>query len=273
MKLYFFNDYHYGNCLSDLHILIGIAKYNKVSCEFCCDQRFHAQLNEFVPKNSNVMITNAKTDQSLNLYEGADFFLTARKKLEPSQVMCDRYQQFEEYFKLQLAKARFVCDAFQLTCPFKVYEDMLFDEETLAEVSPIDQSFDYLIVNSYGFSGQVNYTPFIHDLVFNDIINRLKKCNNSFITTKKHLDSPSTTDYRLSLTQIGQLAKNCKNIIGITTSPYLIALNKYSFKNFEKIIVITHTSPTFDLDSRFIIINHLYSPILPAEWKKHHVFE
>jgi len=233
-KLFFHNNYHYGDCLFSLHILNKISEFNNIACEFYCNSDYHFQLKEFTHKNLRVVLSNKKNENSFDLW-GGTFSERANKKFHQnfsSHFKCDANCNYEDVYKKMLAIAQLFCEDLNLKCPFKIREDLIFDEEILT-LTPFDQKFHYLLINSYCLSGQVKYSPYQQDLVFLDIINKIKSKNKTFITTKKLLDYPCTSDYNFTLVQIGQLSKNCKILLGVPTAPFLVCLNKYSLLNYK----------------------------------------
>lgn len=251
--MHFFNDKHYGDCIYSLHFLNKICSCNDILCEFCYNQDYLGkyglkQLQEFASDNQNIIFSDIKIDNSINLWVGNYNFTQA--------VKCERNPDYENWSKIQLILSQHICEAYNLHCPFSVLEDTILDEEILAK-KITNQTFDYLIVNSYGCSGQIKYSSQQQDLLFLDIIKALNKKNKSFITTKKLLDYPSTADYNLSLVRIGQLSKNCKNILAIDTGPFHMCMNKFAINNYEKVILISNSNRSFELDNRFTISKDL----------------
>ena len=265
-KMHFHNDYHYGDCLFSLHFLEKISRSNNIECDFYCKDEYSYQLQEFLPKNSKVSLSKQKKENSKHLWMGA-YFEKAHKKAPKSSLMCGKQPTYEDIYKILLVIFQIQCEELNLNCPFNCSEELVFDEEPLSH-NITDIRFEYLLINSYCLSGQVKYSPRQQDLIFLEIIKNIKKSKKSFITTKKILDNPCTLDFNLSLVKIGQLSKNCKIILGVPTSPFLMCLNKFSLKGFDKIINITHDNFTFDFDNRFETINSFNVPILDQEWSE-----
>lgn len=57
-QLYFYNNFHYGDCLVSLHFLDHLSKANDIDCVFMCHQGFHWQLQELISDNPRVKLEN-----------------------------------------------------------------------------------------------------------------------------------------------------------------------------------------------------------------------
>ena len=251
-----------------LHFLIMIARCNDVSCDFWCNPAYRDQLQELIPSDANVFVTSQKHEASFDLWGGNCLKrLQARDPPNYHKIqVCDWNPGYANVCKTYFEMNSLLCKELGVTCPFLMHEDILFNEEVFQK-NTLDQKFDYLLVNSYCLSGQVKYSPQQQDSVFLDIIDQIIKKHKTFITTQKLLHFPSTRDYNLSLVQIGQLAKNCKILIGVPTAPFLACLNKLALQQYDKIFNVTHDACTFEFGRKCITVNSNVIPIPSMMWK------
>lgn len=98
------------------------------------------------------------------------------------------------------------------------------------------QNFDFLIINSRPVSGQFPDYDSIDDL-----IGELHQKGHSIITT-----APSrhpvicTENHRLSLSAIGCLSRNCKNILGVATGPIWPTFNVWNADSVQlRLLLVT----------------------------------
>jgi hypothetical protein len=258
----FHNNFHYGDCLTSLHFLIKLSQVNDIKCNFFCNPNYHHQLNELIPENTNVFLVESEYENSLHLWGGGDFLGSkVREKYDSYPFYCKNYPQYTDVLEMLFSMWKCVCEEKKLVFPFENKKGLLFDESTI-EIAQ-EKIYDWIIVNSYCLSGQMNYSPEEQDKIFLNIIEKLIEKNKTFITTHKLKDFPSTQDNNLSLVQIAQISKNCKVIMGVPTSPFWICMNKWSFENCQKFINLTHDSCTFDLgedidtENKFKTVNSL----------------
>jgi hypothetical protein len=264
----FVNNAHIGDCLISLHFLKKLAQKNNVVCQFSCDLQYMGnsvnQLLEFVSDEPRIRILSQPVENSINLW-----YPVILQRIENSGKEPYPFYKYGEdvwhgdIFKIWYHIGNQVAQELRLKPAFDNVEEVIFDGELfrrdtlLNGVDGQPQKFDFLIINSYCMSGQVKFTPQQQDQFFDFLIQFIIQNNKTFITTQKLRDYPCTTDYNLSLVQLAQIAKNCKVIIGVPTSPYLIAINDQSYKNCE-FINISHDYLFFDLNNKF----HNYSPDL-----------
>ena len=94
-------------------------------------------------------------------------------------------------------------------------------------------SYDILIVNSTPLSGQFNIPEYTANMLISELSSRYK-----IITTKKLSDIPCTSDYNMSLYQIGQLSMCCRCIIAVSTGPSWPALNIFNLNTGKPILLL-----------------------------------
>lgn len=115
--------------------------------------------------------------------------------------------------------------------------DVLFTHPYIEKNSSKYDNYDYLIINSRSMSGQYQFSGF----EFDAFITKLKKKNKSFILTNysaTHLDAPVTLKENMTTLDIASLSVNCKNVIGIHTSPFLVTVNEISFPKVQQYIML-----------------------------------
>lgn len=105
--------------------------------------------------------------------------------------------------------------------PILTVEDLLFDYPALLKPVPVPEPFDVLVINSPPCSGQYRgWNPGEWMQLARDLAQK-----NKVITTEKVDGLPCTRDFNLSLTGIGSLSRDVKNIIGVATGPIWPTLN------------------------------------------------
>jgi len=116
-------------------------------------------------------------------------------------------------------------------------KDVLFKHPNIEPNSKNYDNYDYLIINSRSMSGQYQFSGF----EFDRFITKLKKENKSFILTNHsatHIDAPVTLDMKMTTLDIASLSVNCKNVIGIHTSSFLVTVNEVAFPKVKQYIML-----------------------------------
>jgi hypothetical protein len=131
-----------------------------------------------------------------------------------------------------------LCKELNLEPAFDSPYDLIFDEDIFKQTSKF--SFDFLVVNSDFFSNQLILSQSEKDLLFFDFAETLNDNGYSFITTKKIDQYDCTADYDMSLIKIGQMAKNCKTIVGLPPAPFVVCQNKPAIEACDRFINFTH---------------------------------
>lgn len=269
-KLYFYNNFHYGDCLVSLHFLNHLTKVNDIQCEFMCLQPYHWQLQEFICDSDRIKLT-ALPQESFNAFD----FRTHRNPNNAINLWCcpsirrlwgEDHKTFPTYSKnfphlldvgLMVYEIwKYVCETNNLIYPFKDKNDTIFDQPIL-EQDTLVKDYDFLLVNSYCNSGQMKISPQQQDSVFLQVIDYLKVKNKSFITTHKLLDNECTYDYNLSLAKIGQLSKRCKVVFGVPTAPFWATVNKWAMNNCIKYVNFTNDKVGYDFNDKMTNISDL----------------
>jgi len=254
----FYNTYHYGDCLLSLYFLIktSIAN-NNMHFEFYCNPEYHHQLQEFIPTTSNVKLLTDLPENAYNLWGYAT--IQKMQKTVPPQypIHSLAYPDLIDVGGVVCNTNKFICNELSLNCSFRNKFDVIFDLDIFNQNTNTN-TYDFLFINSYCQSGQMHHvTSTEQDNIFIELFNIANKHNLSYITTKKINEHPCTLDNNMSLVQIGQLAKNCKYIIGVPTSPFFCCINKFSFNNCKLFINFTQDMCTFDYGSKFKTVRSL----------------
>lgn len=243
-----------GDCLLSLNFLNELSKLNNIKCEFACELDFHSQLKEL--KNTNVILTNEIKRNSIDLWGSTVLYRVQTRRNSEFNIFCKNHPNLLNVNAMTFEIANQICIENNWTNPFDDYNDVSLDFPILGPESMI-RSFDYLLVNSYPLSGQLKISNNEIDSSFANLIVKIKKEGKTFITTQKLLTHPSTRDYNMNLAQIGQLSKQCKNIIGIPTSAFWICLNKWALESCERIINFSHDSCHFEFDREIEFVGNL----------------
>jgi hypothetical protein len=269
-KLYFYNNYHYGDCLVSLHFLDHLSKVNGIECEFACKSEYHDQLNELVSLNSRITLsclprenydsldfrTHSGPNNAINLWCCPSLRRMWGSEVEQFPAYSTKFPTMLDLGFVLLEIWKYVCQTNDLVFPFTHKDEMIFDQEVLLN-DTLNSKYDFLLVNSYCHSGQMKITPEEQDNLFVQITDLLKENNKTFITTQKLLDYECTLDYNLSLVGIGQLSKHCKVVLGVPTAPLWISLNKWSMQNYIKFVNYTNDICAYDFGDKTVNINDL----------------
>jgi hypothetical protein len=248
LTYFFHNAAHLGDCLISLHFLKKLAEKNNILCEFQCDLqnsinynvydgKENAQLEEFISDSKSIKITNHNHPNSINLHW--DPAVWRMKSVVSGIPAIDNYGWHEESIAMWFYVYNFIAEENGLIPPFEALEDLYFDG-TVFDNSDKYEKYDYLIINSKPGSDQLSYNDERSKEYFENICNTLSLHNKKFITTEKIKDYPSTRDLNLSLCQIGNLAQNCTNIVGVPNSPFIVSMNKKALLKCKRYIAIRH---------------------------------
>jgi len=260
---FFHNSAHLGDCLVSLHFLKKLAKKNNILCEFQCDLenscgysvydgKENSQLKEFISYTESVQITNHNHPNSINLHW--DAIIWRMKKLNLGIPVIEEYGSSEETIAMWFYVYNFIAQENGLIPPFKTLSDVYFDGN-LFNHSDEYESYDYLITNGKPGSDQLSFSDEIRQEFFEKICDILYENNKKFITTEKVKNYPSTRDLGLSLCQVGNLAQNCKNIIGVPNSPFIISMNKKALLKCKRYIAIRHKPITIIFEKKIYCLN------------------
>lgn len=269
-KLYFYNNFHYGDCLVSLHFLHHLTKVNDIECDFGCNPNYHGQLQELISSNSKISLskipqsdfdsvdfrTRSGPNRAINLWCCPSLRRMWGEEIEKFPAYSTKFPSMLDLGKVLFEIWKYVCETNELVFPFSDSDDIIFDEDILSQ-DTLDVDYDFLLVNSYCHSGQMKIAPHEQDNLFLQVIDLLKENNKTFITTHKLLDYECTTDYNLSLVGIGQLSKRCKVLFGVPTAPLWISLNKWSLENCIKFVNYTNDVVAYDFKNKTTNINDL----------------
>jgi hypothetical protein len=146
------------------------------------------------------------------------------------------YRKISEYnFNLDLFYVDFfnlMSSNLELSPKFFSNTDLLFDNSNY-EIST-NKTYDYLIINSQPMSNQFNY----QGNQFYYLCDLLTKLEKTFITTQKIKNYECTTDYGMSLIDIGNLSNYCENIIAVNTSPIIRTFTTQNINKINKRFVL-----------------------------------
>jgi hypothetical protein len=228
--------YHLGDCIAALHFLINCTRINPVRFNFSCREDYHGQLQEIIEFHTDVITLvplNAPVMEATFDEDSIDLWISASgvNWFEPSKMLNGFIDQ-STYFLFHWIE---VAEQMNIICPFRNKYDIIHNQEVLLEPLDFTDKFDYLFINSNPASGQCSeYTVERSD----DFIERLQHNSRSVITTRKVGDIPCTTDYNLSIVDIGKLSiSNVSNIFAINTGPIHLCMNKWSIPKLDRFFI------------------------------------
>jgi hypothetical protein len=260
---FFHNAAHVGDCLVSLHFLKKLVSKNNILCEFQCDLenshgysvydgKENSQLKEFISDTESVQITNHNHPNSINLHW--DPAVWRMKNFNLGIPAIENYGYAEETISMWFHVYNFIAQENGLVPPFETLDDVYFDG-VLFNHSDKYESYDYLITNGKPGSDQLAFSDERRQEFFEIICDVLYENNKTFITTEKVKDYPSTRDLGLSLCQIGNLAQNCKNVIGVPNSPFIMSMNKKALLKCKRYIAIRHKPITINFRTKIYNLN------------------
>ena len=135
--------------------------------------------------------------------------------------------------------------------PIQCRNDLIFESDVFVENLKKYENYDILIVNSKPLSGQFIY----EEQEFNRLILSLAH-KFKLITTQKVKNLPCTTDYQMSVHDIGTLSLSCKYHLMISTGPSWVVLNDYNLNNSKGIFLLLQNE-YIDFEEKIIVINDL----------------
>jgi hypothetical protein len=178
-------------------------------------------------RNLSLIDSNYKPHYSKDIWvNSGNFSETHPDKTNVVKVLIDFYARFSNRNGMESA----------LRHP----EDLLYDYPAL-DKAKYTQNFDFLIVNSKPMSGQFTDVDAIDDL-----IGELVDKGHSVVTTSQSRHNVTCTELAgLSLTQIGNLSRNCRNILGIATGPMWATFNVWNAELTELRLLLSKYDTIF----------------------------
>jgi hypothetical protein len=268
-KLKFYNNFHYGDCLTSLHFLDHLTKVNEVECVFQCYEGYQFQLRQFIEHNPRITVESIPNgdyckhdlrirghDRAINLWVCPSISRMWGMTPEslPKSVYADNFPQMFDVGKLLLEIWKFICDKYMLVCPFQTKDDIIFDQPCFMGETH-GNGYDFLLVNSVCQSGQMKISQEEQDHIMEHIAKGCEEFGFSYITTRNIGNRPCTQDYNMTLMNIGQLSKNCNVILGVPTAPFWMAVNKWTIERSIKIVNWTNDFTAFDFKNK---TNNIY---------------
>lgn len=224
-----YNPYHFGDNAIDM-LLLTKASYLHPGYKFnhFCKKQYICDLQNYVSNFNNINI--------YPLCERPWYAINTWKNYMGRWERFKNKNDFVEYYKFHFNHLinRFGFESYR----FKS-SDLIFNSEFLIDRNHSYDEYDFLIVNSIPLSKQFIDRENSIDALAVELSKKYK-----VITTKKITDVSCTSDYGLSLYQIGCLSKSCKNLLMISTGPSWFCINNETIKNAFSISLI--------LDSEFI---------------------
>lgn len=247
------NEYHLGDCIQTLHFLIKCSEINDIKFNFFCNSTYFDQLKPLL--NDRVELVNLKHKGSIGTW------VDDYKKYDEYKTQSKLENGLFDQANIFLLHWQDISKIMNLNCPFKEKKDLIYDEDILSKNCRHYEKYDYLIINSKPLSGQCSCYS---ESKFINLVESLEKDNKTFITTNKIKNYPCTKDYNLNVVEIGQLAKNVKNIFSINTGPLHLCMNRWSIENNFTLLVCGGGrcgNDTFDYGSNFKTIQEMIEKI------------
>lgn len=240
---------HFGDNLVALDLLKRMARKFGFESEYAPHMPYvgewgFQQLQEFVADEPRVSLAREPHPDAADLWvlpwvHGAT--LPSEYPMFPMRYITG--QGVQDIFEMWFVYGNEVCKRYGLPSVNESLTDVLFEGEPF--IGPINKTLphpvDIILVNSYGGSEQMWFTPEQQDAYFTEFARYLTDYGFSFITTHKIDGFPCTQDSGMSLVDIGKLAVNCKTVVGVPTAPFLMTLNKAAFHNTKYINMSHHT--------------------------------
>ena len=228
MEINFYNSFHLGDHVFNVHFLNKYKNYN-IKFNYYVYSRYFNEIKNFI-KNKNINICSLDQIQDVpanayNLWIGYENFYY--NEISKHNFMYDLF--YVNYFNKISSK-------FNLDIVIKNNFDLLFDNDN--PKIDLKKTYDFLIINSIPLSKQFNY----NEEEFIKLCTLFEKNNITFITTKKIKNYECTLDYNMSLIDIGHLSNSCRNVIAVNTSPIITT---FTIQNINKV------------DKRFVLDNFL----------------
>ena len=141
-KYYFYNNFHYGDCLASLHFLNHLTRVNDIECEFICNQQYHWQLQEFISRNPKISLaelpsssfnsidlrTHSGPNRAINLWCCPSIQRMWGNDQKTFPAYSKNYPEFLDLGIILFEIWKFVCETNDFVFPFKDVEDIIFDE-------------------------------------------------------------------------------------------------------------------------------------------------
>lgn len=237
MELIFKNDTHQGDNLFQINFCNLVLQRNKEVTKivnYMLPQYIKECDHWVFPEYKDILI-NLPIDDSeecLNAYDSWIDRIDHRfyTKWVWSGIKVKPFDVFYSNFYNKMS------DELNLEVKFKP-KDVLFRHPLIEPNSKKYEDYDFLIINSRSMSGQYQYSGY----EFDAFITKLKKKGYKTIMTNysaTHFDVPVTWDMKMSTLDIASLSVNCKNVIGIHTTPFLVTVNDIAFPKVNKYIML-----------------------------------
>jgi len=214
-----YNKFHLGDNTYHLHLLRKLCDVNGGIYN-------HYVLDQYIPELRQQIIGY---ENKINLYGIDSCPIFAQNSWIATDGFFYNDPEFFNYNEMYIRFFDYYCSRIGVPNPCT---DVVFEyEEIKLRNDLMSGGYDILLVNSIAHSGQFDCGD--HEML--NLANQLSS-KYSIITTQKLGDYPCTRDLKYSLVDIAALAINCKYLVSIFTSPFVMSINKWS--NFEKVFTL-----------------------------------
>jgi hypothetical protein len=174
-----------------------------------------------LPNVRLVDISQTKPD-SVDLWKGAGGWFYA-------------HPNWREYVPVMLDFYKLMSVRIGLPCPINSKEDMLFDYPALGERAGAYSDFSWLVVNSPPLSGQL---PGYRMEEMDALILALCARHGVVTTAPTSHGKEMICAQRYSITQIGRLSQDCRNILMVSTGPSWPTFNIWNHGKIQRRIIL-----------------------------------
>lgn len=225
-----YNHYHLGDCIYSLIFLNTLIENNpELKINFGCNPLYQYEL-KFHAHPNITLVPFGMT--------GTNLWIQAENKWGEYINNTSKADGLIYYDTFYLEFYNHLADRLGFPHYFNKLEDTFYYNDDL-EIRRY-QDYDFLILNTAGFSGQYDYSHA-------DFIKFVKSDLQGYkvITIDKVDGVPSTREMKMNLLDIANLSIGCKYVIGVQTAPYATVLNKISADSVRKWVVLNDKMITY----------------------------
>jgi hypothetical protein len=209
----FFNAWHLGDALFQCLYFQRVAPLHREDqFTLYCQLEHIGQLAETVEHLPNVFIRpmESKTTNAIDCWIGAGGYWHS------SQIRNDYLGFYIDWF-------RRISALVGLSSPFTSKADFWFDYPALLKETQLSAPYDFLVVNAAPKSGQFNFNPSDMERLIETLVQKGHKVISTNPSSVKGV--PCTFDHGISITGIGNIARQCTYHLMVSTGPSWTTFN------------------------------------------------